>query len=240
MKPPDVQAPTALYQGRDRHLTGDAAWWVDPEHPLPQGLFFVPTDPAAHRGSSLGWAIVAGLALLGVPGMLYLGEKDFVYGLLAVAAVAAALAFFNRSRARRADARRRHQLAAGNWRFGRFASPEVYLVRESKDFCFAVPRQAVTGVHAAEQNISINERNQYREISMNIHYRLPDGSEVGFQDFQRQAPLSRTDRLEAVRELIEQQCHDFQQWVQTGDMSALRRAFAARRQSPSTDTDQAC
>ncbi len=221
-------ATQPLYQGKDRQLTGDGAWWIDSSHPLPLGMLFEPTDPRTHRGGTAGWAIIAGLALLAVPGMLYLGESGFVGGLVAVAVVAGSLAWISHRRAEGAARRRSVQLAQGNWRFGRFASTDLYLVRESKDYCYAVSRSSFLRCAIGQENVSVNEKNRYRRFSLVIEYRLLDGREVGFQDFQCQASLTSQNDLEAARQRVEEQKELFERWGRSGDVSALRKALGSR------------
>ena len=218
-----------LHQGQDRHLTGDGAWWIDPSHPLPQGILFQPTDPRAHRGGTVGWAIVAGLALLGLPGMLYLGESGFAGGLVAVACVAGLLAWISHRRAENAARRRGMQLAQGQWRFGRFASSDLYLVRESKDYCYAVARTSFQRCTVGQEIITVNEKSRYRRFTLVIKYRLEDGREVGFQDFQCDGRLTSQEDLDQARRKVEEQRELFESWGRTGDLSMLRKALEMRR-----------
>lgn len=217
-----------LHQGKDRRLTGDGAWWIDPSHPLPQGILFEPTYPRTHRGGTVGWAVVAGLALLGVPGMLYLGEPGFVAGLGVVAAIAGALAWISHRRAEGAARRRSAQLAQGNWRFGRFASSDLYLVRESKDYCFAVPRTSFLRCAVGQENVAVNEKTRYRRFSLVIEYQLADGREAGFEDWQCQASLRSQSELDAAQQRVAEQKDLVETWGRTGDLSALRTALERR------------
>ncbi len=231
-----TQHQPPLYRGKDRQLVGEVAAWIDPRQPLAKDLLFFASDPKSHRGSALGWGIVAGLALLAIPGMLYLGETGFVGGLLALALISGSWSMVAHLRARRATSRRAAQRAQGTWRCGRFWSSQHYLVRHSANFCFLVPRDAVTDVFLAEDNIAINERNQYRSISLNINYRLENGKEVGFRDFEQQASLRLPKDIEALRQSMNLQRELIQNWVTEGDLAAIQTAEAARQSCNLKDT----
>ncbi|MEM8962614.1 MAG: hypothetical protein AAGD38_14105 [Acidobacteriota bacterium] len=227
----DPTAIHAIEKAKDRELSGEAASWIDPAVFLPDDVFFVPSKATGHGGGHLFFGIVAALALLAVPGMFYVGAPDMATGALVISLVSALLAVVSHQRAKGARRNRQDLVNLRRWRFGEFWSAEHLLVREQANYCFLIPRSAVTKVYRGGKNVTINERNYYRDHSVNISYALGDDRESGLTLHARRARINSETENREARKAIDKQVALLNAWVRTSDIDNIRKAYALRDRS---------